>query len=464
MQEYKYEIEPELLELGDEVKLILDPNDAYYEEYNGEFIGKVTKEISCDSGWEVGNIYFLQKETRIFHTQQKSKSYKLLYLSEITLDTLSTITGHRLPCGKVKVISKTLGTTKERPIEHDETGFHLKDSKQPIKITKILSVIYPELTSLELEEYSNKYKELYTIDTSKVLVSSDICSVYNISEVGGSCMALKGEFMNLYEELGCKIAYLLNEDGDLRARALLWDNNIIDEEGIPYRIMDRVFYSKEVDKLTLYTWYKENGYTRFSKNKDKTFTTTEAIGPQDYVPYVDNMRYVLNVGNNSYQLTNDASSDFVDCLEETKGSSSENSGISRLTKGVWCADIEDYKDEDDVFFCETDREYYAYSDDLVYIEGYGWYREDDVDICFVEDTEEYGFKGNYYETIDGLFYSSTDELIWCFDIDNYVHEDDNYVYVEDFEEYYYHTDELYRDPEGYWWSDEDAYLEARGLK
>jgi len=378
----------------------------------------------------------------------------------------------------VKIKSrKSLNSTKDHYIKNAISGkFWLHNRDQELKLGKILQNILVDPDSTKIEKYVSKWKSAYDIDTSRVKVSSDIGMVYDISNVGGSCMANNGSFMRIYEDLDCKIAYI-EEDGKLQARALLWDDNLErygETDNTIYKFIDRIFFEKENYKLTLQKWAKENGYESLPDTMI-SLVTKKSVDSYEFVPYIDNMCYVIRA-NNGYRLTN-CSDDCIDTLQQTDGSSEDNCGISECIGGIWCVDIDDYVDEDEAIYCESDEEYYYYTESLCYIDGYGWYRQDDEDICFAEDLEEYSFKdGCYYVSNSDCWYFHNDELYFVEDLDEYYDDDtdlyytvdsgehyyhrENVYYIEDLGKYYSNSDDLYYDEKSdTYWSTEEAFKE-----
>ena len=410
---------------------------------------------------------------------------KDIYISELTfsriLDICGIYTTELLPIYSDNVVKiksrKSLNSTKEHYIKNAISGkFWLHNRNQELKLGKILQSILVDPDSTLIEKYVSKWKSAYDIDTSKVNVSSDIGKVYDISNVGGSCMANKGSFMEIYEDLDCKIAYI-EEDGYLKARALLWDNNLEhygETDNTTYKFIDRIFFEKETYKLALQKWAKENGYESLPDTM-VNLVTKKSVSSYEFVPYIDNMCYVIE-DSNGYRLTN-CSDNYIDTLQRTDGSSADNCGISECIGGVWCVDIDDYVDEDEATYCESDEEYYYNTDGLCYIDGYGWYRQDDEGICFAEDIDEYRFKDDcYYADNSNCWYYYTDELYYVEDLEEY-HDDDtdlyvttdswryyyhrkNVYYVEDIKKYYSSNDDLYYDEKSdTYWSTEEAFKE-----
>ena len=323
---------------------------------------------------------------------------------------------------------KSLNTSKERYITHNTRGeFYVKNINNPsdesikIKLGKIIQQISnKKLTSTEIEKAVNKWKSIYTIDTSCVKVSKDIQGVYNISECGGSCMANKGSYMAIYEDFGCKVAYLLDEYGDLKARAILWHNinkqDIETERVSKVSVMDRIFYNNEVDKLTLLKWTEENGYETFNK---KSFVYyTETISFDKYtkgVPYLDTLCYLFDDSCNMFLCSDDEQiSDLswsMDILHGTEGASDEK--VFGIT-GVFCEDVQTYISEEEALWVEDLNCYYT---------------EGNPDVCWIEAWE-------------GYYSICNEDIAFCVDSGRYVPKEEAF-YVADIEEWYEYNGALY---------------------
>jgi hypothetical protein len=397
---------------------------------------------------------------------------KELYISINTVNRMEKLFGYsfnfenRISGSKMFLRNNSLNTTYDNPIYNDVKGvFKTSNGKQPIKLGKILKQLITDITPLEIEEHTTAWKARYTVDTATVITSKEIRRVYDISHVGGSCMAMKGESMEIYEDLNCSIAYILHPEDYTRllARALLWDDNVTttSDESTPIKIMDRVFFEKEEHKITLKQWALENGFKSFTSItlEDDVITIDAVPGSYTSVPYIDNMIYAWDT-RDGYRLTTD-SYDHCDVLQETDGSSTNNSGISDNTGDkIYCENTGTYEGEDECYYCETDECMYYGTDDLVYVEdGNGYYRFDDDNICDLHGGY-YGFKDEcFYATDTGTWYADTNDLTFCDDINDYVVND--YAYIEDLDVYWYNfEDAFYSDKTMSYWSSERAYYEV----
>lgn len=393
---------------------------------------------------------------------------------------------------------KSLGTVKY-PIELQ--GAKLTTRGMTIKIGKLLSNI-TNLTPLEIEEATTKFKRLF-VDTSKVQISEDIGGIYDISSVGGSCMSLKGHFMDIYEDLGCKIAYILDDENNrLLARCILWEELLmtsIDEEGFEEeRIIkgyDRIFFNNEVNKIVLSKYLENKGYLNIRESTN-TFETLTALNP-DVIPYQNGVPYIdtLYKLTSDYRLCNTEDDDVVDYLQQTTGCSS--AGIASAMDTVYCVDMDDYYPTEDCFYVEDDDEWYYYDDNLVYVEG-EYYRQDSSSIAYVEDENEYVladnavyipelgcnytennedlvfaedieemslinlciyYEGYYYRNIDdfvfidGDYYRiDDDKIVWAMDIKEWILKEESF-YTEDTQKYFYDDSNLTQ-IDGYYYEEE----------
>ena len=364
-------------------------------------------------------------------------------------------------------VSNALNTTEESYIKNSDSGeFWINGKDLKIKLGKILGQLWNNLDSTQIEQCITKWKATYTVDLGKVQTSKDIGMVYDIGSVGGSCMAGYGERMVILEDLGCEIAYLIDDDDRLLARALLWNGNIYKDNDISntVKIMDRVFFRTEHDKITLDQWAKEND---FERGFDGDYRTSKGVSGcyDDGVPYIDNMYTLIRsaVGG-EYQLSNGYGNE-VDILQSTQGNSEYNCGISALSNEdmVFCEDIDEDRHVDDTYYNNTHDCYYAYEDELVYMNG-EYYHCEDIRLCMAVDTDEWCWVEDCtlaYDTDE--YYETTDDLIFCYDNDEYV-TTDGATYCEDDENYYYHNCSLYEAPDGTYWTTEDAYKEEQGTE
>ena len=396
------------------------------------------------------------------------KGSKVLYVTTATMNrirrvcSLPYVTTYSLKGATTLITTKnSLNTDAEHIIHNDAVGtFWVSGSNTKVKLGKIITQLCPKMTPLAIEQAVTAWKTAYQADTSTVEVSEDISFVYDISSVGNSCMAHHGSWMALYEELGCKVVFIRDyETLELKARAILWYQNVYinDNPEQIITIMDRVFFKTESDKITLNKWCAEQGYHRGFRELPNVKTCETLTDGYEGVPYIDVMCQLIDseIGG-QYQLSNGYGV-VVDTLQSTSGHSERACGISTLS-GIWCVDTESEHPEDDVYYCETDGEYYSTDNDLFYINDEYYHYEDenivsaeDEGWCFLEDCVQ------AYDTED--YYMYLENLLYCDDIDEYITESGDSTYIEDLEERHYNFDGYEADDGSCWSSEEAFYIE-----
>ena len=339
----------------------------------------------------------------------------------------------------------TLNTSKEKPLTNgDEGNFWLYGSKDTkIKLSKILKAIFGINDSTLLEHYNNKWKQTYSVDTSSVEVTEDIRAIYDAThassgELGSSCMRYKGEWMDIYQDVGTKVAYIKDADGVLLARALFWDNNIVDEDGNVSMVLDRIFSSSQNHTLTLKKWAKENDITLISDIDYKKYTTIKEHNYNyDGVPYIDNFCYSYNG-----KLTTSDEHGAYDTLQATDGTTGEKGYTNISTIEVnYCDCCEESTNGDlhctyeDSYVCEGCLdEYYHYCED---VDSYVYH-----DHCYYIASCDYYVKDldDYFEcACDGELYP-IDDAIEDRDTGDLYYVDNEHGLIQDEE-----TEEWYRD-------------------
>jgi len=161
----------------------------------------------------------------------------------------------------------------------------------------------------------------------------------------------------------------------------------------------------------------------------------------------------------------------IDVIQETNGGS-RNGEIGAVGEDmIWCDDTNEYVHQDDAFYCESDGCYYASADYLVYIDGHGYYNQEDDNIAYDEHTGDYYFMDDLKYTVGG-YHTSSDEYIQLTDgqyegeyehIDkiyelsngDIVHEDDGVSFIEDTDEYVLTEDaddDYFQHDNGCWYS------------
>ena len=349
----------------------------------------------------------------------------------------------------------------------------VKCDKQTLRLGRVIKAMSGDLfDDTELETIVSRFKTKYEIDTSSVKTSDDVRMVYGMSIVGGSCMAtMPSETFDIYHDMQSSMVYLENEDGELDARALI--HQVVDSEtGLKeYTVMDRIFYNNEKSKLTLQQWRREQeGMTRIKYLDFEVMGKYQVDDNYEKVPYIDTLCTAIHVGN-EIRLSNGCEyHSQYDYLQETHGGSQDgNISNGHNENDVFCYDTEEYVNQDDTYYCETDDNHYQYDHDLVHIDGRGYFRDNDDDIAYDEHTCEYRWADDLkYCESEGIYTSNDDyvtveagrregsyedinELTYCDDVDGYVMSDEVF-YIKDEDIWVYDEGNYYQHDNGDWYS------------
>lgn len=223
--------------------------------------------------------------------------------------------------------------------------------------------------------------------------------------------------IGLYESFGSsavRLAVILDNDGGLLARALLWNCQLrTSEETVDIIYLDRVYAVDDNIEHCLYSWAEQQGYKPYNKGVFGSLSVDCSINDCDFVPYFDTFCY--------YDTAGTLRSDTGDvCLQETEGERldamigtlCECCGDRRDTE--FCEDVSEYR-------CESCREWSEYENCFLSLSNAVWsahsrtyfaegnddfvYSEQSSDwipyseVIFDEDTEDYYTHKDYRELI-----------------------------------------------------------------
>ncbi len=152
-----------------------------------------------------------------------------------------------------------------------------------IKIGRFIKKFFTEfslsefkINDSEIERFVNVFKSYFSEDGKnlKIVEGEDIQKYYledNYYRDNGyingtlwnSCMRQRerNSFMKLYNSNpNIKMLVLFSDDNKVKARAILWESGVFDEDGKEWKVMDRVysFFDHQVDIFK--NWANENGY------------------------------------------------------------------------------------------------------------------------------------------------------------------------------------------------------------
>lgn len=185
-----------------------------------------------------------------------------------------------------------LPKAKYKILQEDESKdpFGTGIGRVPIKIGRFVKKFLTKsafdefgIKDTDVEKFVNFFKSYFSFDQSKLkIVSGEEIKKYYLEDnyyrpsgyrygtLWNSCMrqSERNKFMKLYAvNPQVKMLVLLEDDGKVRARALLWDGIKEFNSDVEYKFMDRIYsvYDHDVDSFK--NWAKQNGYiTKWEQN------------------------------------------------------------------------------------------------------------------------------------------------------------------------------------------------------
>jgi len=182
-----------------------------------------------------------------------------------SIDTLSY-----LPKSKYKVID-----TKD-PFSDGIGRVNIKFGRFLKKFLSKSAFSELSITDSEIEKFVNFYKSYFnsSINDLKVVEGNDILKYYlqdnyfspngnRFGTLWNSCMRQRerNKFMKIYaENPDIKLLVMLTDEGEVRARALLWENVHEHNSDKKFKFMDRIYTVYDHDVDTFKQWSRTNGY------------------------------------------------------------------------------------------------------------------------------------------------------------------------------------------------------------
>ena len=190
------------------------------------------------------------------------------------------------------------------------------------------------ISDKDIEEFVNIFKSYFIPSKNNLIVvdGGDILNWYledsysktlgiKTGSLWNSCMrqSERNKFMLLYAKNPDKVKMLifLTENGKLRSRALLWQD-VRDNNGLSYKVMDRVYSIYDHDVFLFKSWAKENGYISKLEQSAKCENLFDVNGYSvsincfvslpihdlSYYPYLDTFKY-YNPRNGQFSNSTD---------------------------------------------------------------------------------------------------------------------------------------------------------------
>ena len=296
-----------------------------------------------------------------------------------------------------------------------------KKGRQQGKYGKILRKVLVEqipnykINDSELEKLVNHLKacadngDFSVVDGDNILdwYDGDVyASDEDTGTLGSSCMRHNTYYMELYAKNPdvCKMV-ILQKDGVLYGRALLWNN----------KFMDRIYGSDST--ITAFKAYaKRNGY--HSKSAQNSDNIDRWINPESGEEYYHT--FTINLDTNCEYYPYADTFYFVNTEDGTISNSDCGSHNAQLrsTDGDLYEDSRVYDEYDECYICE---------DDAVYLEGRGYYTHvNNASYCELS-CESYLLEDMVELSNGDMAYQEREDVVYCDEDDVYAHIDDTFI-------------------------------------
>jgi hypothetical protein len=185
--------------------------------------------------------------------------------------------------------------------ENDKLGAYKSPLRQEMKIGRIIKQLFDDkFTNQQIEIFVNEFKGYCDLMTGKVdlklVDGEDIAYWYHYSRynktgkgtLNNSCMRnASRQQLSVYVDNPkvCRLAILVNSDGLLDARALIWNT----DKGI---VMDRVYHTGDHIENAYIQYAEKHGWTPKKNIKGEKYTVQlhSGVKYRNY-PYLDTFSY-----------------------------------------------------------------------------------------------------------------------------------------------------------------------------
>jgi hypothetical protein len=272
-----------------------------------------------------GRLYFDRELINFLHITSNSK------ISMIFLNASGSLINEE--GNFIKIDKSGIDLLSYYPISKIDTDksldyFKEKKNRVSIKIGRFVRKFLSEqsfrdfgISNKDIESFVNLYKSYFTPDKNNLIIveGEDIKKWYSENNYATTCglrtgtlwnscmrQAERNKFMELYSVNTdiCRMLIFLTDDGKLRSRALLWDE-VIDNNGVKYKFMDRIYSIYDHDVYLFKSWAKENGYITKLEQSAKNELLFDINGTSqdlrlkikltnfnlDYYPYLDTFKF-----------------------------------------------------------------------------------------------------------------------------------------------------------------------------
>ena len=336
-----------------------------------------------------------------------------------------------------------------------------------------------------LEQFSAKWAA-ETVNNSDytLYVNDNFSDIYDSNRCEGnfgSCMTDDDQYHFYEEAINASAAYIENADGNIVARCIIY-NDVKDEDSgeTGIRLAERQYSSggklmlKQILVDKLIAAGEIDGYKRVGASysdasayfsidgkswENRSFSIACDLNHGDTLSYQDSFKWYNYDEKRSY---NNSDYNFTDCLD-CCDSYFEGGEEEEVEYNSWCGGnyITEYADREWVEEnCYLIGEYFY--DEITEIDG-EYYRNDDEDITYCEDDNEWHLKDDLYYCEDDGEYHLYENVVYCEDEDAY-HLEENVVQCADGGKKYKHKCYLSTEGEYIFITNEEVVLDFYGIK
>jgi len=341
--------------------------------------------------------------------------------------------------------------------KYNDDGEWSRDGRQNGKPAKVIRKLFTKrmlmfFNETDFESFANEYKSNFNDEGYVFLMKGrlDIKSVYDMerargeSSLNGSCMNGDTDYLDIYAQCkSLRILILIDKDGLLCGRALVWNLKYNDEDIV---FMDRVYVTQDFMYEKFVQYATENDMWR--KKYYKTFDYKTIFIKPDGEEVSTNFKVITNTDHDEYPYIDTFAYGEDGELNNFGGTYTYNN-ISGGRAGGEDDHEDDYWDELHSEWVHTDdavhidrggyRGYYMHSRYVIEcVNGYMWYEEDDrleeVNNCYYDkesgDIEYVPNQDAWYLIEDTVYCDSLGESILreeAYEIDGKVYHEDEVV-------------------------------------
>lgn len=282
-----------------------------HQEIQNTYLYYLQRDLKCKYVWayiakgQANRIAMIPKDKYMLHLMERITTWLYMRSDDFALDYV-----HKMQ--KAKTLEDWLKQVQFN-IRMVPSNEWLSTHGIMLKTGKFLRMCVPNIEEGEIQILAQHVQKCLDINAGicahTVKVSQKPSEIYAIPgfTYGESCMSDKEEeFFKIYDDIAaCSIAYIVDDEGELKARALLWET--VEGE----KIMDRIYAKNGNLETTMMIWAKAHGYLYKTQqaqgwhhysNGDETITLYKLSvnagfnfteGMYECVPYMDTFHFII---------------------------------------------------------------------------------------------------------------------------------------------------------------------------